>query len=210
LAQEEDALTIPRIAAAALALFWVGAAHAQQAPLVAVRATIEAVADDGASLSVRARSGEAATVRLKPATSVTLVIPAALVDVKPGSFIGVAALPGAEGVQNALEVHIFPESMRGVGEGFRPFDLAPGSTMTNGAVAARVDSVDGPRLTVTYQGGQQTIVVGKSTPIVAFAPGARGDLKAGAAIVARAVKAADGAYDAARILVGEDGLTPPM
>jgi hypothetical protein len=203
-------MTILRFAAAALLLVFTGAAYAQPAPTIAVRGTIEAVADEGASLSVRTRSGEAATVRLKPTTPVTLVVPAALADVKPGLFIGVAASPGAEGVQNALEVHIFPESMRGVGEGFRPFDLAPGSTMTNGDVAARVDSVDGPRLTVTYNGGQQTIVVGKTTPIVALQPGAREDLKAGAAIVARAVKAADGAYDAARVLVGKDGLTPPM
>jgi hypothetical protein len=159
---------------------------------------------------VRTRSGEAATVRLQPTTSVTLVVPATLADVKPGLFIGVAAMPGEGGVQNALEAHIFPESMRGVGEGFRPFDLAPGSTMTNGDVEARVDSVDGPKLTVTYGGGQQTIVVGKSTPIVALTPGARDDLKAGAAIIARGVKAADGAYEATRILVGKDGLTPPM
>ncbi|MGO9774295.1 MAG: hypothetical protein ACLPSW_33030 [Roseiarcus sp.] len=203
-------MTFSRLVAAAFALVFVGAAFAQQASPVAVRATIEAVAEDGGSLSVRTRSGEAATVRLQPTTSVTLVVPATLADVKPGLFIGVAAMPGEGGVQNALEVHIFPESMRGVGEGFRPFDLAPGSTMTNGDVEARVDSVDGPKLTVTYGGGQQTIVVGKSTPIVALTPGARDDLKAGAAIIARGVKAADGAYEAARILVGKDGLTPPM
>ncbi|MGD0185546.1 MAG: hypothetical protein ABSC25_09880 [Roseiarcus sp.] len=203
-------MTFSRLVAAAFALVFVGAAFAQQAPPVAVRATIEAVAEDGGSLSVRTRSGEAATVRLQPTTSVTLVVPATLADVKPGLFIGVAAMPGEGGVQNALEVHIFPESMRGVGEGFRPFDLAPGSTMTNGDVEARVDSVDGPKLTVTYGGGQQTIVVGKSTPIVALTPGARDDLKAGAAIIARGVKAADGAYEATRILVGKDGLTPPM
>jgi hypothetical protein len=199
-----------RFGVGVLALVLAGAALAQDALPIGIRATIEAVADEGASLSVRTRSGEAATVRLKPATSVTLVVPAMLADVKPGLFIGVAALPDAAGAQNALEVHIFPEAMRGVGEGFRPFDLAPGSTMTNGDVAARVDSVDGPRLTVTYNGGQQTIVVGVATPIVALAPGARSDLKVGAAIVARAAKAADGAYDAARILVGEGGLTPPM
>ncbi len=203
-------MTFSRLVAAAFALVFVGAAFAQQASPVAVRETIEAVAEDGGSLSVRTRSGEAATVRLQPTTSVTLVVPATLADVKPGLFIGVAAMPGEGGVQNALEVHIFPESMRGVGEGFRPFDLAPGSTMTNGDVEARVDSVDGPKLTVTYGGGQQTIVVGKSTPIVALTPGARDDLKAGAAIIARGVKAADGAYEAARILVGKDGLTPPM
>lgn len=203
-------MTFARIAAAALAFAFVGAAFAQEAPLIGVRATIVAIADDGASLSVRTRSGDTATVRLTPAASVTLVVRATLDDVKPGSFIGVGAVPTAEGVQNALEVHIFPEAMRGVGEGFRRFDLAPGSTMTNGAVEARVDSVDGARLTVTYKGGQQTVVVGKSTPIVAFAPGARDDLKPGAAIVTRAVKAADGAYEATRILVGKDGLTPPM
>jgi len=199
-----------RLGVAVVALALAGAALAQNAPLVAVRATIEAVADDGASLSVRTRSGEAATVRLTPSTSVTLVVPAALADVKPGLFIGVAALPGAEGAQNALEVHIFPEAMRGTGEGFRPFDLAPGSTMTNGAVEAKIDRVEGSQLTVTYKGGQQTIVIDKSTPIVAFAPGARADLKPGAAIVARAAKAADGAYEATRVLVGKDGLTPPM
>jgi hypothetical protein len=210
IAQQENPMTFAKIAAAAFMVFYVGAAHAQPAPLVAVRATIEGIADDGASLSVRSRAGEAATVRLTPETSVTLVVGAALADVKPGLYIGVAALPGAEGVQNALEVHIFPESMRGVGEGFRPFDIAPGSTMTNGAVAARVDSVDGAKLTVAYKGGEQTIVIDKTAPIVAFAPGARGDLNVGAAIVARAVKAADGVYDAARIFVGKDGLTPPM
>ena len=199
-----------RFATAAFVASLIGAAHAQQAPQVAVRGTIEAVADEGANFGVRARSGEAVTVRLNPAASVTQVVAAALADVKPGAYIGVAATPGAGGVQNALEVHIFPQSMHGVGEGFRPFDLAPGSTMTNGALAARVDSVDGPRLTVTYNGGQQTIVVGKTTPIVALQPGARDDLKVGAAIVARAIKAADGAYDAARVLVGKDGLTPPM
>jgi len=198
------------IVALTFVLAVVGAAQAQQGPPVAVRGTIETVGADGASLDVQERSGEQATLRLKPATTVTLVVAAALADVKPGAFIGVAALPGPDGVQNALEVHIFPEAMRGTGEGFRPFDLAPGSTMTNGDVAGRVDSVDGPRLTVTYKGGQQTIVVAKTTPIVTFAPGARDDLKAGAAIVARVVKTVDGAYDATRIAVGKDGLTPPM
>jgi len=101
LREGENAMTISRFAAAALVLFFIGAAHAQQAPQVAVRGTIEAVADNGTNFSVRTRSGEAATVRLTPATSVTLVVPAALADVKPGSFIGVAALPGAEGLQNA-------------------------------------------------------------------------------------------------------------
>ncbi len=110
-----------------------------------------------------------------------------------------------------MEVHVFPEAMRGTGEGHRPFDLAPGSTMTNGAVSARVDGVDGANLTVTYNGGQQVIVVDPKTPIVTFrSPARRADLKPGAAIVARGAKESDGSIDAARVLVGKDGLVPPL
>jgi hypothetical protein len=200
----------PPLIAAALVVALLTFASAQATPPTAVRGIIERVALDRESLEVKTRAGEQKTLRLPADAKVTRVVAAALADVKPGAYVGVAAVPGEGGALNALEVHIFPQSMRGVGEGFRPFDLEPGSTMTNGDVAARVDSVDGPRLTVTYNGGQQTIVVGVATPIVALAPGARSDLKVGAAIVARAAKAADGAYDAARILVGKDGLTPPM
>jgi len=100
--------------------------------------------------------------------------------------------------------------MRGVGEGFRPFDLAPGSSMTNGNIEARVERVDGPEIVVAYKGGQQTITVDAATPVVALAPGALGDLTAGAAIVARGKASEDGAFEASRILVGVGGVTPPM
>jgi hypothetical protein len=109
-----------------------------------------------------------------------------------------------------MEVHIFPEAMRGTGEGFRPFDLAPKSSMTNGNIAARVDATSGPKLTVTYKGGEQTIVVDPKTPIVALAPGEKTDLKPGANIIARGPKQGDGSIDAAFVLVGKDGLVPPM
>ena len=109
-----------------------------------------------------------------------------------------------------MEVHIFPEAMRGTGEGFRPFDLGPKSSMTNGNISARVDATTGPKLTVTYKGGEQTIVVDPKTPIVAFEPGAQTDLKPGAAIIARGPKQGDGSIDAAFVLVGKDGLVPPM
>ena len=88
-----------------------------------------------------------------------------------------------------MEVHIFPEAMRGTGEGHRPFDLGPGSSMTNGNITARVDATSGPKLTVTYKGGEQAIVVDPKTPIVALAPGAQTDLKPGAAIIARGAQA---------------------
>jgi hypothetical protein len=187
----------------------VGAAFAQNAPAVA-RATIESVSADGANLTVRTRAGEERTVRLNSTTRLVLVAPATLADVKPGDFVGVAAMPGKNGEQKAMDVHIFPESMRGTGEGFRPYDLKPGSTMTNGNVNARVDSVSGPKLTVTYKGGQQTIVVDPKTPIVAFEPGSKEALKPGAAILARGPKADDGSIEAAFVLIGKNGLVPPL
>jgi hypothetical protein len=200
-----------RIALAAALSLALAPALAQNTPQVArVRATIETVSADGASLSVRTRAGETGMVRLTPKTLLVLVVPAALADVKPGAFIGVAALPGENGELKAMEVHIFPEAMRGTGEGFRPFDLAPGSSMTNGNIQARVDAASGPKLTVTYKGGEQTIVVDPKTPIVTFAPAAQADLKPGAAIIARGPRQEDGAIDAAVVQVGKDGLVPPM
>ncbi len=197
------------IFAAAFALAF-SPALAQNAPIASARATIETIAADGTSLGVRTRAGEERTVRLGPKTRFVLVIPATLADVKPSTFIGVAALPGEGSELKAMEVHIFPEAMRGTGEGFRPFDLAPGSTMTNGNIDARVDATTGPKLTVTYKGGQQTIVVDPKTPIVALEPGAQTDLKPGAAIIARGPRQEDGSIDAAFVLVGKDGLVPPM
>jgi Domain of unknown function (DUF5666) len=198
-----------RLLSAAFALLLTGAAFAQT-PSVTLRGTIVTVSADGGTLGMKTRSGETATVRVKPDQPIALVVPASLADVKPGAFIGVAAVPGDGGALKALEVHIFPESARGTGEGFRPFDLAPGSSMTNGALSARVEGVDGPTLTVTYHGGQQTIRVDAKTPIVGFEPGSHADLKPGAAMLARGARAEDGAVEATRVIVGKDGLVPPM
>lgn len=197
------------VLAAALSLA-LAPALAQNQPVASARATVETVSADGQSLGVRTRAGEEQTVHLNPKTRFVLVVPATLADVKPGSFIGVAALPGEGSELKAMEVHIFPEAMRGAGEGFRPFDLAPNSSMTNGNLSARVDATTGPKLTVTYKGGEQTIVVDPKTPIVALAPGAQTDLKPGASIIARGHKQEDGSIDAAFVLVGKDGLVPPM
>jgi hypothetical protein len=199
-----------RLALFALLSLLAGAALAQTGPVAVTRATIESVSPDGASLAVQTRDGQKETVKLGDKTPVTLVVPATLADVKSGAFIGVAALPGEGDELKAMEVHVFPEAMRGTGEGHRPFDLGPGSTMTNGTIVARVDGVSGSKLTVTYKGGQQTIVVDPKAPIVSFQPGARADLKPGAAIIARGARAADGSLDAQRVLVGKDGLVPPF
>jgi hypothetical protein len=199
-----------RITLAAAFALGLATALAENAPVVSARATIKTVSADGAALSVRTRAGEERTVRLNPKTRFILVVPATLADVKPGTFIGVAALPGEGSELKAMEVHIFPEAMRGTGEGYRPFDLAPKSSMTNGNISARVDQAAGPKLTVTYKGGEQTIVIDPKTPIVALEPAARTDLKPDAAIIARGPKQADGSIDAAFVLIGKDGLVPPM
>jgi len=203
-------MALGRIALVAAFTLAVAPALAKATPLVTARATIETISADGATLGVRTRAAEEQTVHLGPKTRFVLVVPATLADVKPGTFVGVAAVPGEGAELKAMEVHIFPEAMRGSGEGFRPFDLAPKSSMTNGNISARVNAATGPKLTVTYKGGEQTIVVGPKTPIVALQPGARTDLKKGGAIIARGPKQDDGSIDAAFVLIGKDGLVPPM
>ncbi len=203
-------MTSIRVAFVALLSLTPAYAIAQNAPIAVARATIESIAPDGASLAVRTRAGEDRTVRLNPKTRFVLVAPASLADVKPGAFVGVGAVPGEDGALKAMEVHIFPETMRGTGEGFHPYDRAPGATMTNGAISARVEGVDNAKLTVSYKSGEQTVVVDPKTPIVSFEPGAQADLKPGAAIIARGPQQADGSVDAAFVLVGKDGLVPPM
>jgi hypothetical protein len=194
----------------AAALMWtlVAAPADAQTPRL-IRGEIASV--DGLNLSVKTRSGETIQLRLKQGQAITAVIPAALSDIKPGVFVGTAAMPGKDGALMAMEVHIFPEAQRGFGEGFRPFDLGPGSSMTNANISAAIDTVNGPKLTLTYKGGEQTITVDKATPIVTFAQGGGADLKPGASIdIFGAAKATDGVYEAQRVLVGRDGTKVPM
>jgi len=196
-----------RILVAAIALL--GLTTIAEAQVVRLRGVIESV--NGDMLTVHTREGETAIVRLKQGAPIGAIVKAELADIKPGLFVGAAALPGPEGALKALEVHIFPESMRGSGEGFRPFDLTPGSSMTNGNISAVVDGVDGPRLTVSYKGGEQTILVQRNTPIVAMTTGAPEDLNSGAGVIVFATgQGADGVWEAARVIVGRDGVKPPM
>jgi hypothetical protein len=174
-----------------------------------LRGTIEKV--DGNVLSVKARDGRDVVVKLDDDYTVSVVIKAALTDIKPNSFIGTAAMPLPDGRLKALEIHIFPEAMRGTGEGFRDFDLQPKSTMTNAAVPGMVESADGRVLTLTYKGGEKKVVVPVNTPIVTYEPGAKEDIKAGIGIfVFGAEDGPDGALKAKRVTVGRNGVNPPM
>jgi len=196
---------------AALALILAGTtAFAQPAPQrVRIRGTIEKV--DGTTLTVKTREGQTVTLKLPDNVGVVATMKRSLSDIKVNDFVGVAAMPqGAGKPQRALEVLIFPEAMRGTGEGHYPWDLMPESTMTNAAVAETVTKVDGPTLTLKYKDGEQAIVVPPETPIVTFAPSDKGAFKPGAAIfVVAATKAEDGSLSAPRVTIGGD-VPPPM
>ena len=196
------------IGAAGLALMLsVASVAAQEA--TRVRGTIEKI--DGNTLSVKSREGANVTVKLKDNALVTGVTKAALSDIKQHSFIGITAMPQPDGTQKAIEVHIFPEARRGAGEGHRPWDLVPNSTMTNADVEQLVTAVDGPMLTMKYKEGEKKISVPNNATIVPFVNGDKSDLKPGAKIfIAAGTKLPDGSIEAAGINVGKDGLTPPM
>ena len=184
-------------------------AIAQQPPTPSrVRGTITGV--DGDVLSVKSRSGEDVKLRMTGDVRVVGIIKISLSDIKLGSFVGATTVPGPDGRQNAVEVHVFPEDMRGTGEGSRPYDLRPNSTMTNATVAETVAGNDGQTLMIKYKGGEKKVVVGPDTPVVTYVPADRSELKAGARIIAFVKQLPDGSFETNRVSVGRDGLTPPM
>jgi hypothetical protein len=173
-----------------------------------VRGAIEAV--DGDTLTVKSRSGEDVRLQMTPDIRLVGIAAIALSEIKAGSFIGATTVPGPDGGHDAVEVHVFPEAMRGTGEGSRPWDLRPNSTMTNATVAETVKSNDGHTLLVRYKDGEKTIHVKPQTAVVTYVPADKSDLKPGAKIIAFARKLPDGGFETSRISVGRDGLTPPM
>jgi hypothetical protein len=184
-------------------------AIAQQPPTPSrVRGTIEAV--DGDVLSVKSRGGEDVKLRMAAEMRVVGIVKISLSDIKVGSFVGATTVPGPDGGANAIEVHVFPEEMRGTGEGSRPHDLRPNSTMTNATVAETGAGNDGHTLTVKYKDGEKKVVVSPDTPVVTYVPADKSDLKAGAKVIAFVKKLPDGSFETNRVSVGRDGLTPPM
>ncbi len=185
------------------------AAWAQQPPTVRIRGTIESV--DGPMLMIKSREGTDMKVRMTDNVVVFGVAKTTMSEIKPGSYIGVSAMPEPDGTQKALAVHIFPETQRGAAEGFRPWDLRPNSTMTNATVAETVAGTDGQNILVKYKDGEKKVVVPPETPIVTFVAGDKSELKPGAKIIIfGAVKKDDGTLEANRVNVGRDGIMPPM
>src|SRR5262245_58364315 len=195
------------LGAAGLGLLLAGGAAAVQ-EVVRVRGTIERV--EGDVYVITARDGSTLRLTLAANATVAASVKSALSDIKPGAYIGVAGLPLADGSQRALEVHIFHESMRGTGEGHRPWDLQPRSTMTNATVEEIAATTDGHSITLTFKDGEKRVIVPSGTVIVTYLPGSVSELRPGAVIfVPAAARQPDGTVQAQRVMVGRD-VAPPQ
>jgi hypothetical protein len=184
-------------------------AIAQKTPVpTRVRGAIEAV--DGDTLTVKSRSGEDVKLHMTSDVKIVGITKISLSDIKVGSFVGTTTVPGPDGTPTAVEVHVFPEDMRGTGEGSRPYDLKPNSTMTNATVSESVVGNDGHTLLVKYKDGEKKVLVTPETPVVTYVPADKSDLKAGAKVIAFMKQLPDGSFETNRVSVGRDGLTPPM
>ncbi len=175
-----------------------------QAPTQRVRGTIKAFGDH--SLTVDTREGDTVTIALKDPVTVGTLKPISFSDIKPGSYVATTAMPGPNGVARAVELRVFPESLRGAGEGHRDWDLAPGSTMTNATVSAEVNTTSGHDLTLAYKGGDFKVEVPPDLPILTPAPATTADLKPGAQVMVFADRAADGGLSASRVTVSTNGV----
>jgi len=218
-----------RILTALLTIGLLAASSVTNAQSATQRIRGDVVALDGANVRIKSPEGEDLSVKLMDDVRLTAVSRASAADIKAGSFVGATAVAQPDGTLKASEVHIFPESMRGTGEGHRPMDSRPGSTMTN-ATVSRISETKPPvgskmsnamvskvavasevlKLTLQYNGGEQTVIVEAGTPIVFLEPGDRAILAPGAHVVLNATRQADGSLAANRVTVGKDGTVPPM
>lgn len=199
------------------------AATAQPANPEHVRGRI--VSADGNTLTVKSRTGKTVKLSLADDVKVAVAEKGKLSDVSDGAFIGTTAVPQKDGTLRAIEVHVFPDSMRGTGEGHRPWDLRPGSTMTNATVSkmdesgdksastmtnATVAKVAGRKLSLKYKDGEKTVLVPANAKVVKLEPGDKSQLKPGVHLFAIASRQPDGSLRAERLTIGKDGVVPPM
>jgi hypothetical protein len=184
-----------------------GAAAAQVNPPVRLRGTVESYT--GPKLVIRERSGNVVTLTLPEETGIAEVIPTDITSIQPGSFIGTAALPRADGKLESLEIVVFPEAARGTGEGHYPWDLKPDSSMTNATVADLARSSDGRTLKLRYKDGEKTVVVPDGIPVVTLRAGDRSLIVPGAKVFVVA-EPNDDQFTVRRLLIGRNGFQPPM
>ena len=196
------------LAAASFALICI-AMPASAQETVRIRGTIEKV--DGAVYVVTNRDGAELKLTISDPGLYVAIVKSTMADIKPGMFVGATGMTQPDGSQKAIEVHIFPESMRGTGGGHYDWDLRPNTKMTNANVEQTVGGVDGPVLTVKYKDGEKKVFVTPETQVVTYVIGDKADLKPGTKIfVGAAKKGADGTWQTPRVTYGKDGLTPPM
>ena len=196
------------LAAASFALTCI-AVPASAQETVRIRGTIEKV--DGPVYVVKNRDGAEYKLTVSDPGLYVGIVKSTMADIKPGMFVGSTGMTQPNGSQKAIEVHIFPESMRGTGEGHYDWDLKPNTKMTNANVEQTVAGVDGPVLSVKYKDGEKKLMVTPETVVVTYIIGDKSDLKPGTKIfVAAGKKQADGSVQTPRVTYGKDGLTPPM
>ena len=201
--------TLQRTLAVAMFLMTCFALPASAQEKLRIRGTIESV--DGQFYIVKNRDGADVKLAVVDPQLYVAIVKSTMADIKPGQFVGATGVTQPDGSQKAIEVHIFPESMRGTGEGHYDWDLKPNTKMTNANVEQTVAGVDGPVLTVKYKDGEKKIVVTPETQVVTYVIGNKADLKPGIKIfVGAAKKGADGIWTTPRVTYGKDGLTPPM
>ena len=201
--------TLQRMFAAAIFAVTCFALPASAQETLRIRGTIESV--NGAVYTVKNRDGAEVKLTVTDPQLYVAIVKSTMADIKPGQFVGATGMTQPDGSQKAIEVHIFPESMRGTGEGHYDWDLRPNTKMTNANVEQTVGGVDGPVLTVKYKDGEKKVMVTPETQVVTYVIGDKADLKPGIKIfVGAAKKGADGTWTTPRVTYGKDGLTPPM
>jgi hypothetical protein len=165
---------------------------------------------DGAKLVVHAKDGKDVTVNLADNFAALAVVKASMADIKEGTFIGTATVTQPDSTLRSLEVVVFPDKMRGAGEGHYPWDLGSSSMMTNATVANAVKGVEGQTVTVTYKGGEKKIDIPANVPVVALVPATKEEIKPGAVVFVPTQRQPDGSLNGGAILFGKDGVIPPM
>jgi len=193
--------------AAALLLPTVSA-FAQSSPVMRIRGSVVGFADS--TLTIATREGPSVSITLPGTLTPSSLKRLTMADIKPNSFIATVAAPDAAGNLQASYVMIFPEAMRGTGEGHYDWDLAPGTSMTNATVASIGSATAGHKLSLVYKNTPIDIDVPDNTPILSAAQASRDDLRPGVRVFIIASKAADGSLTANRLYVGKDGVNPPQ
>jgi hypothetical protein len=192
---------------AALTAFVAQPSYAKNVPSAKIGGVIDAV--NGNEIDITATDGAKVVVMTDDKTRFVATVNTPIDAIAPGSYIGTAAMSDATGNLKAMEVTVFPESMRGLGEGSRPYDQGPQSSMTNGTVGSVVGT-NNRTITVKYNGGQKTVTLPENVPVVTMSPGDKSLAVAGAKVVVRGRKGDDGKIIAMFVTVGKDGSTPPL